>query len=62
MEIVCAFIGVCLASFFIGFVFGSLSQNKEIDHKDLTIAEYMGENRRLRDHCDALEEQLGLLK
>lgn len=42
--------------------FGNLSRDKEIDHKDLTIAEYMGENRRLRDHCDALEEQLGLLK
>lgn len=60
MTLVCSCIGVAIVCYFVGYAFGAMSRDKEIDEKDLTIAEYMGENRRLKEHCQFLEEKLNL--
>lgn len=58
MTIVLVVICVGVAMFFLGLLFGSMLRDGELRELEKQLAEYTGENRRLREHCEQLQKRI----
>lgn len=58
MTIVLVVICVGVAMFFLGLLFGSMLRDGELRELEKQLAERMGENRRLREHCEQLQKRM----
>lgn len=58
MTIVLVVICIGVAMFFLGLLFGSMLRDGELRDLEKQLAERMGENRRLREHCEQLQKRL----
>lgn len=58
MTIVLVVICIGVAMFFLGLLFGSMLRDEELRELEKQLAERMGENRRLREHCEQLQKRL----
>lgn len=58
MTIVLVVIGAGVAMFFLGLLFGSMLRDGELRDLEKQLAECVGENRRLREHCEQLQARM----
>ena len=58
MTIVLVVISIGIVFFFLGLLFGSMLRDGELRELEKQLAERMGENRRLREHCEQLQKRL----
>lgn len=58
MTIVFALVCIGVASFFLGLLFGSMLRDGELRELEKQLAERVGENRRLREHCEQLQARM----
>lgn len=58
MTIVLIIICIGIVFFFLGLLFGSMLRDGELRELEKQLAERMGENRRLREHCEQLQKRL----
>lgn len=58
MTIVLIIICIGIVFFFLGLLFGSMLRDGELRDLEKQLAERMGENRRLREHCEQLQKRL----
>lgn len=58
MTIVLVVICMGVAMFFLGLLFGNMLRDGELRDLEKQLAERMGENRRLQEHCEQLQKRL----
>jgi len=58
MTIVFGIVCVGVAMFFLGLLFGSMLRDGELRELEKQLAERVGENRRLREHCEQLQARM----
>lgn len=58
MTIVFALVCIGVALFFLGLLFGSMLRDGELRELEKQLAERVGENRRLREHCEQLQARM----
>ena len=58
MAIALGIVSIGIAMFFLGLLFGSMLRDGELRELEKQLAERMGENRRLREHCEQLQKRL----
>ena len=58
MTIVLVVISIGIVFFFLGLLFGSMLRDGELRELEKQLAERVGENRRLREHCEQLQKRL----
>lgn len=58
MTVVLIIICIGIVFFFLGLLFGSMLRDGELRELEKQLAERVGENRRLREHCEQLQKRL----
>ena len=58
MTTVLVILCIGIVFFFLGLLFGSMLRDGELRELEKQLAERMGENRRLREHCEQLQKRL----
>lgn len=58
MTIVFAIVCIGVAAFFLGLLYGSMLRDGELREMEKQLAECVGENRRLREHCEQLQTRM----
>lgn len=58
MAIALGIVSIGIAVFFLGLLFGSMLRDGELRELERQLAECVGENRRLREHCEQLQARM----